>query len=125
MQQLQRQFQQLNRQSGSMTDILDRREQGFSLFAFLEQNADESSVKEYITYMKPSATKDSGKLSQSRVEMNVITSYSIHYTKLYDVRTADACFIATASFGTLLHPCVRTLRDFRDSYLMHSSYNFV
>jgi len=71
MQLLQRQFQQLNRQSGSMTDILDRRAQGFSLFAFLEQNADESSVKEHITYMKPSATKDSGKLSQSRVEMKL------------------------------------------------------
>jgi len=46
----------------------------------------------------------------------------IYYGDQISVRTADACFIATASFGTLLHPCVRTLRDFRDSYLMHSDW---
>lgn len=31
--------------------------------------------------------------------------------------TADACFVATASFGTLFHPSVKVLRDFRDVFL--------
>jgi len=43
---------------------------------------------------------------------------AIYYGDQIYVRTADACFIATASFGSLLHPCVQTLRNFRDAYLM-------
>ncbi len=45
------------------------------------------------------------------------SSGEIFYGDQISVRTADACFIATASFGTLLHPCVQILRDFRDTYL--------
>ena len=47
---------------------------------------------------------------------------AIYYGDQISVRTADACFIATASFGTLLHPCVQVLRDFRDVYLMPSAW---
>ncbi|MGD9947575.1 MAG: type II secretion system protein GspM [Desulfobulbus sp.] len=68
---LKQQFQQLNKQSGSMADILDQREEGFSLFAFLEQNAAESAVKELIVYMKPSESQEGKNLSQSRVEMKL------------------------------------------------------
>ncbi len=44
----------------------------------------------------------------------------VYYGNQISVRTADACFIATASFGTFLHPCVGILRDFRDAYLVNS-----
>jgi uncharacterized delta-60 repeat protein len=45
----------------------------------------------------------------------------VYYGNQVSVRTADACFIATASFGTLLHPCVGILRDFRDAFLVNHS----
>lgn len=48
------------------------------------------------------------------------TSGDIFYGDQITVRTADACFIATASFGSLLHPWVQVLRDFRDTRL-HTS----
>ena len=51
--------------------LLEQREQGFSLFAFLEQNADESEVKEHIAYMKPSETQGGELVTQSRVEMKL------------------------------------------------------
>lgn len=44
-------------------------------------------------------------------------SGEIYYGDQITVRTADACFIATASFGSLLHPWVQVLRDFRDTRL--------
>lgn len=34
----------------------------------------------------------------------------------------DACLIATATYGSPLHPYVRILRDFRDKYLMTSKF---
>ena len=41
----------------------------------------------------------------------------VYYGNQVSVRTAEACFIATASFGTFLHPAVAILRDFRDGIL--------
>nr|WP_320010228.1 type II secretion system protein GspM [uncultured Desulfobulbus sp.] len=71
MEQLQKQYRQLSQQSGSMASLLESRESGFSLFAFLEQNADESSVKEQIAYMKPSESEEGAAFSQTRVEMKL------------------------------------------------------
>ncbi|WP_028583034.1 delta-60 repeat domain-containing protein [Desulfogranum mediterraneum] len=46
---------------------------------------------------------------------------TVFYGNQQVFRTADACFIATAAYGTLIHPCVRLLRDFRDAFLLKSS----
>lgn len=68
---MQEQFRKLHQQSGTMAKQLEQREPGFSLFAFLERNADESEVKDHIAYMKPSETQSSELLTQSRVEMKL------------------------------------------------------
>ncbi len=40
--------------------------------------------------------------------------------KLSEEAKKTPCFIATAAFGSPIHPFVKTLRDFRDKYLMSS-----
>ncbi|PIE56570.1 MAG: hypothetical protein CSA34_02845 [Desulfobulbus propionicus] len=42
----------------------------------------------------------------------------VYYGNEISMRTADACFVATAAFGSLFHPQVRLLRDFRDRFLL-------
>lgn len=42
----------------------------------------------------------------------------VYYGNQESFRTADACFVATASFGSILHPGVAILRGFRDSFLV-------
>ncbi len=46
---------------------------------------------------------------------------AVYYGNQLQFRTADACFVATASFGTLLHPGVIVLRDFRDTFLVNTT----
>ncbi len=71
MRTLQERYRQLSSQSGSIAEMLARREGGFSLFSFLEQGAADSGVKERIAHMRPSESPEGEMFRQSRVEIKL------------------------------------------------------
>lgn len=76
MRSMQQRYASLNRQADSMTARLAQRPPGFSLFAFVEQNAAETEVKDRIAYMKPSespAANDQFTLSQVEMKLTAIS----------------------------------------------------
>lgn len=56
------------------------------------------------------------------VRAYAIAGGAVYYGNQLQFRTNDSCFIATASFGSLFHPAVKVLRDFRDQYLMSAEW---
>ncbi|XOF33411.1 MAG: delta-60 repeat domain-containing protein [Candidatus Electrothrix sp. YB6] len=50
-----------------------------------------------------------------------IADGKIYYGNSVTFQTADSCFVATAAFGSLFHPSVKILRDFRDRFMLHNS----
>ena len=56
------------------------------------------------------------------VRAYAIVDGRVYYGPQVDFETASACFIATAAYGSILHPAVAVLRDFRDQYLKTNSF---
>ena len=71
MRAMQEQYRSLSSRSGSLAATLAAREAGFSLFAFLEKNADDSGVRDKIAHMKPSEASGNELFQQSQVEMKL------------------------------------------------------
>jgi general secretion pathway protein M len=58
MKALKAQYEALTEKARMSKVRFDRREQGFTLFSFLDRLASETGVKDHITYMKPSKVDD-------------------------------------------------------------------
>jgi len=44
-----------------------------------------------------------------------------YYGNQIRFQTADSCFVATAAYGSLFHPAVEILRDFRDRFMLDNA----
>lgn len=66
---LQNEYRQLKEDEGTLMARLQSRPADFTLFTFLDQQAEEAQVKKQISYMKPSVEEGDGQLNESMVEM--------------------------------------------------------
>jgi general secretion pathway protein M len=71
MQDLAERFAQMKVQNSELASQLDKRAKDFSLFSFLEKNANAAGVKESIEYMKPSDASGDEEIKQTLVEMKL------------------------------------------------------
>jgi len=68
---LSQEYAKLRVEEGGVRALLQKRDAGFTLFAFLDQQAEHAGVKEQIKYMKPSVTEGDNGLDESVVEMRL------------------------------------------------------
>jgi general secretion pathway protein M len=83
-------YLELQRRADDSKAQFNRRQRGFTLFSFLDNLAGQVGIKERITYMKPSSTKQKDtpyRLSLVEIKLNGITMEQI--TKfLYQIETS-------------------------------------
>ncbi len=71
MREIQSKYSSFSEKNASLSSVLAERDSNFSLFSFLEKNANSSDVKSNIAYMKPAEVKGDESLKQSLVEMKL------------------------------------------------------
>jgi general secretion pathway protein M len=67
---LQQEYHTLKSEEGTIQARINQRGSGFTLFTFLDRQANEAKVKKQIKYMKPS-TVDGDELNEAMVEMKL------------------------------------------------------
>ena len=68
---LQLEYRGFKKQTGGIKEKLKEREANFSLFSFLDKQAEGAGIKELISYMKPSTVEGDEELQESVVEMKM------------------------------------------------------
>lgn len=66
---LQQEYISLKKEEGTIEAMINERGPQFSLFTFLDQQAERVQVKKQIQYMKPSTTEGEDTLNETMVEM--------------------------------------------------------
>ncbi|BHH86019.1 hypothetical protein [Desulforhopalus sp. 52FAK] len=66
---LQQEYLTLKKEEGTIQAMINKRGPTFSLFTFLDQQAERVQVKKQIKYMKPSVTEGEDSLNETMVEM--------------------------------------------------------
>ncbi|NIW40655.1 MAG: hypothetical protein GWN14_25280 [candidate division Zixibacteria bacterium] len=61
-------------------------------------------------------------MTSASSEVSAITSPGTASGATQDTDNPEACYIATAAYGSYLDPHVQSLRDFRDKYLMKTAF---
>lgn len=87
LQLLQQEYRSLRNEAGSLRDQINKRPATFTLFSFLDEQANRAEIKEFISYMKPSLTESDGELQESVVEMKlqkVTLTQLVDYLKLIE-----------------------------------------
>jgi len=89
--QLQLKYRELQKRADNSKTRFNRRQRGFTLFSFLDKLAGQVGIKERITYMKPSSTKQKDapySLSLVEMKLNGITMEQITRF-LYRIETSQ------------------------------------
>lgn len=68
---MQQEYLSLRKHEGSLKELLMARAEDFSLFTFLDRQAQKAQVKEQIKYMKPSVVEKENGFDESLVEMKL------------------------------------------------------
>ncbi len=71
MKRLRQEYLALKEEEGGIEAGVDRRQPDFSLFTFLDRQAEKSRVKRQISSMKPSRSEGEGNLAEVMVEVNL------------------------------------------------------
>jgi hypothetical protein len=68
---LQKEYLSLKNEEGTIQTRINQRGTSFTLFTFLDRQADQAKVKKQIKYMKPSTVEGADKLNEAMVEMKL------------------------------------------------------